>query len=250
VAKKLYEVLAIESQHKTQAQTTRTELRTTFEKKRHLFEEKRRTFQPAEEGAPPIVEEQSDIQTSIEQELRWLTALWSKAIDTSYAVAEGNTRARADVVLEDGTVLLSAVPGIALLELQKRAGELHELLAAVPTLDPAKGFKPDEDKGPGVYRARDVTKTRTKKVERFVTVAAATEQHPAQIAKVTEDIAVGTIVEQEWSALVTPARKSLLLERSDELQRAIKAALQRANAVDLPAELSECGRKLFEYVLR
>jgi hypothetical protein len=248
MAKKLYELLVVEGQLKTQASTTRAELKNTFEKKRHLFEEKRKTFTPIEAGTEPVVEEQSDIQTNVPDELKWLTTLWTKAVDTSYQVAEGNTVARADVVLDDASVLLTGVPATALLELEKRATELRDLIVAVPTLDPAKGFRPDAAKGRNVSRARDVVKKRTKKVEDHIVVVPVTEHHPAQVVKVNKDIETGTIMEQEWSGLITPAHKGRLIERAEELQRAVKTALQRANSVEV-TNGQAVGSKIFEYVL-
>src|SRR5262245_34056114 len=197
MAKKLFELLVVEGQLKTQATTTRTDLKATFERKRHLFEEKRKTFTPIDAGSEPVVEEQSDIQSTVPKELRWIAGLWSKALDASYQVTEGNALARADVVLDDGRVLLQAAPATALLELEKRAGEIRDLILAVPTLDPAKGFRPDPDRGKDIARARDVTKTRTKKVEEHLVVVPPTEQHPAQVAKVSRDLVTGTIQEQE-----------------------------------------------------
>lgn len=250
MAKKLFELLVVEGQLKTQAQATRADLRNTFEKKRHLFEEKRKTFLSSEEGGGSVVEEQSDIQTTVPDELAWLAGIWTKVIDTSYAVAVGNTQARADVVLDNGAVLLTGVPATALLELEKRAAEMEEILKSVPTLDPAKGFKADPDRGANIYRARDVSKARTKKVEEFVVVVPATTEHPAQVAKVNKDVTTGTIQEQEWSALLTPADKGVLIERAEGLRRAIKAALHRANAVSMSETLPVCGEKLFGYVLK
>jgi hypothetical protein len=249
MAKKLFELLVVEGQLKTQAQSTRADLRNTFEKKRHLFEEKRTTFTPVEEGAQAVTEEQSDIQTTIPSELQWIAALWSKAMDTSYQVAEGNTRARADVVLDSGAVLLSNVPATALLELEKRMGEVHELLLAVPTLDPAKGFKEDVERGKHIYRAREVHKTRTRKVQKPIVLFPATVEHPAQTQLISIDEPAGQLTAQEWSGLVTPAQKSAMLERAEDVRRACKAALHRANAVEMGEDLPTCGRKLFDYIL-
>lgn len=250
MAKKLYEVLVVEGQLKAQAQVTLNDLKATFEKKRHLFEEKRKTFQPIEEGAPAVTEEQSDIQSTIMSELRWLANIWLKALDTSYQVADGNTIARADVVLDNNTTLLSNVPATALLELEKRANEIQAMLASVPTLDPAKSFRPDPDKGKYIYRARDVNKKRTKKVQKHIVVVPATVEHPAQVAVVNEDIETGTIQEQEWSGLIIPAHKAQMLERAEELRRAIKAALHRANAVELTATPTPVGQKIFDYLIK
>ena len=151
-------------------------------------------------------------------------------------------------MLDDGTTLLQNVPSTALLELEKRAGEMQELLSAVPTLDPAKGFVPDPDRGQQIFRAREVRKARTKETRHHVVVPP-TEHHPAQVAVVNEDVVVGQIHEQEWSGMITPARKAELIARAEELRRAVKAALHRANAVELPATLPVCGKILFDYVL-
>lgn len=247
-AKKLFEYLVVRDQMKTQVRKLVGELANTFEKKRHLFEEKRKTFTSNGEGASPVVEEQSDIQSTVAGELKWLAEHWTKAIDVARQVEEGNTQARADVILDDGKVLLSGVPATALLELVQRADEIQHLISVVPTLDPSKAFREDKDRGENIFRARDVTKNRTKKEEKFIVVVPATEQHPAQVAKTTEDTVTGTILEQEWSGLVTPARKSEMLARAEELRRAVKAALQRANATELATE-PVAGAAIFKFVI-
>lgn len=245
---KLHELLAVEGQLKGQAQATRTDLRATFEKKRHLFEKKVVTFHPNEEGATAVTEQQSDLQSTIAKELKWIAGIWTKTLDVSYQVAEANTRARADVVLDNGTILLSAVPATALLELEKRAAEIQELIVAIPTLDPAKGFTPDPDQGTNIYRARDVSKVRTKKSPRVITLAVATVEHPTQAQLITEDVPVGKVLEQEWSGLISPSQKGDLLERAEELRRAIKSARQRANDVELQTQGVSCGAAIFGFV--
>src|SRR5207248_6321488 len=64
----------------------------------------------------------------------------------------GNRIALADVVLEDGTVLLAQVPATTLLELEKRVKEVQDLIAKILTLDPASGFEPDKERGAGIDR--------------------------------------------------------------------------------------------------
>jgi hypothetical protein len=246
---KLFELLVNHGQVKGQAQTLRGDLMTSFDKKRHLFEEKLTTFQPIEENAKPVTEAQSDIQTTVAKELRWLAQeAWTRAIDSSRQIAEGNALARADIVLDDGTVLLANVPATALLELEKTSTEIHDLFKTIPTLDPAKGFRPDPAKGPGVSIARLVQKTRTRKVVKVIVKAPATDKHPAQTEMVTVDESAGTIQEQEWSALLTPAQKSEILARAEQLKRSVKTALQRANTVTLDP-IPSTGAKVFEFVL-
>lgn len=244
---KLHELLAVEGQLKGQAQVTRTELAGTFKNKRHLFEKKVVTFLSSDEGSTAVTETQSDLQSTIPDELKWIAGIWTKALDVSYNVAEANMSARADVVMEDGTVILKGVPATALLELEKRAGEIQELVSSIPTLDPAKGFSLDTDQGKSIYKAREVTKTRTKKSPRVITLATATVEHPAQAQLINEDVPVGTVTEREWSSLITPAQKGDMLERAEALRRAIKQARQRANDFQLE-KMGNCGDVVFNFV--
>jgi hypothetical protein len=247
---KLHELLAVEGQLKGQVDKVRTELGATLEKKRHLFEAKVGTFHSNEEGVAPVTENQSDIQSTIPSELTWITGIWTKALDTSYQVAEANTKARADVILDNGTVLLKNVPATALLELEKRAAEIQNLIKVVPTLDPAKGFKLDPSAGKFVSVAREVRKNRTKKTQRPIVLYPATAEHPAQTQLLSEDVVVGTVVEQEWSGLITPTRKADLLERAEELRRAFKTARQRANDTAIEVASATCGAAIFGFVFK
>lgn len=250
---KLHELLAVEGNLKGQAATVRGNLQTTFEKKRHLFEQKLVTFTPfkevPEEGLVQTEEAQLDLQSTVYKELRWVSGIWAPALDVSAQVAEANTRARADVVLEDGMPLFRDMPATALLELEKRLAEMHALLQGVPTLDPAKGFQPDTTHGEKhVYKARPDVKIRTKKLQRPIVLHEPTVEHPAQTQLISEDVNIGRTVTQEWSGLLTPAEKSELLEKTERLQRAVKAARSRANEAEVKTDL-KIGATLFEYIL-
>lgn len=232
---KLHELLAVETNLETQANKVRADLAATFEKKRHLFEEKRIVFQSADEKTQPQIENQSDLQTTVRKELTLVQEFIGRSLDASFQVAETNTAARANVVLEDeaGTVLLRDVPATALLELEKRIAEIGTLLHAVPTLDPAKGFSPDADRGAGIYKAREVRKTRTAKQKKLFVKYEATKEHPAQTELLDQDVPTGTIQEQEWSGLITPADKSALLARLEIIARAVRRARSRANDAEV-----------------
>ena len=245
---KLHELLAVDANLKGQAQKCRTELQSTLEKKRHLFAQKLVTFTPLAEGAPAETREQSDIQTTVKKEVEWLSNIIKKAVDASYAIDVANTTAKADVVLEDGTTLLKDVPATALLQLEKRVKEVSEFIHTIPTLDPAKGFEPDTSREAGIYKAREVLKSSTQKIQEPLTLSPATKEHPAQVQLVTKDVKVGTIQELEWSSLITPALKADLLERSEALFRAITQARSRANDIEVDAKSHKIGKVLLGYV--
>lgn len=246
---KLHEILSVEGQLKTQADKVRGELATTFEKKRHLFEEKRIVSTPLGEGGLSVVESQSDIQSTVEQELKSISPFLQKALDASYQVAEANTIARADVILEDGKVLLKDVPATALLELEKRLSELLALFVSIPTLDPAKGFTIDESRAGKVYQARPVTKTRTRKDKVVLIKYEATDKHPAQTELIDKDVPVARLEENEWSGLITPARKSDFICRVEEVSRAVRQARSRANDVEVDKS-KKIGNEILTYILK
>lgn len=233
---KLHELLAVESNLETQAAKVRSDLANTFEKKRHLFEEKRSLFTPHAEGGQQVVENQSDLQSTVAKELAWVRPHIARSWDASYRVAEANMSARADIVLEDGTVIAKDVPATSLLELQKRMAEMLSLAQAIPTLDPAKGFRPDEQRGQHIYKAREVRKNRTTKQPRVIVKYEATKEHPAQTELFNVDVAIGVIEEQEWSGMMTPAEKADVLDRIEKLARAVRSARSRANEAPVDRE--------------
>ena len=52
-----------------------------------MFESKKKCFTPLEEGAATTVEEQSDIQSTVRQEIDWVTQKFAKAIDVAAYLA-------------------------------------------------------------------------------------------------------------------------------------------------------------------
>ncbi len=243
---KLHELLAVETSLENQTNQCRFELSNTFEKKRHLFEGKNVTFYPVGEGAP-VEETQLGIQTTVEKELTWIKGFIKKSLDASYQVAETNTIARADVVLDDGTVLVKDLPATALLELEKRMAELHNFVKSIPTLDPAKGFILDEAQGKGIYKAREIKKERTKKTKVVLIRYEATKEHPAQTELVDQDVPTGKIEEKEWSGLITPAQKADYINKVEVVTRAVRQARSRANEAEVDNS-KKIGDKLLSYI--
>ena len=245
---KLHELLAVEGDLRTQAESCRKDLQNTFEKKQHHFSKKLVVFKSKEEGVPDKVESQLALQSTVHRELDWISEKIAKALDAGHHIDCANTTAKADLVLEDGTVLLKSVPATSLLRLEHRVAEIRDLVHAIPTLDPAKGFEPCPDEGAGIFKAHDVSKTRTQKIQEHVIVVPATKEHPAQVAVVTKDVPVGQIEEKEWSSMITVAAKGDMLDRVEELLRAVKTARAKANEIDLDVKTNKIGDRLLDYV--
>lgn len=245
---KLHELLAVEGDLRTQAESTRKDLQNTFEKKGHHFTKKVVTFKSAVESVPDKVESQLQLQTSVGKELKWIGEKIGKAIDAGHQIDVANTTALADVILDDGTVLLKSVPATSLLRLEHRIIEARELIHSIPTLDPAKGYAPDSSEGAGIYRARDDERARTEKAFSFVVMVPPTDKHPAQVKELMGDRPVGTVVTQEWSSLITVSDKGDMLDRVESLLRAVKKARARANELDLDVRENKIGSAVLSYV--
>ena len=245
---KLHELIAVEGDAREQSAATRKELVETFKNKRHLFSEKRVTYHSNTAGIEPRTEEQSEIQSTIAQEIAWITGIFGKAVDLGFQVDEGNTAARGDIILDTGVTLAEKVPATALLQLEKRLNDLQALIEAIPTLDPAKSFKPDATRGEGYFAAREIRRPRTQKVPKVITKAEATAVHPAQAEIYHADEEIGYAIEQEWSSLITTATKGVYLERVEDLKRAVKAARARANEVAVDTKTVQIAKKLFDHV--
>ena len=247
---KLHELLAVEPNLTGQSVKTRTDLMGTFNNKKHLFQEKIVTFQPIEEGSKPVTEEQTSIQAQVRDEVKWISDILAKAIDAGYQIDVGNTLAKADIVTEDGDTIANDVPATSLLQLEKRLQEVRLLVESLPTLDPAKGFTPDPNRPKGQYISRVVNKNRTKKVEDYQVVVQPTKEHPAQIVKVTKDVVTGTISEQEWTSMISPAHKADVMAKIDVLTRAVKKARARANEQEVDVTKTKVGKKILDYIFK
>ncbi len=249
---KLHEMLAALGTVKGQAEKTRNELIATFTGKKDHFREKDVTFQSLKQnadGSTPeaVTKKELLIQTTVNEELAWITGHMSKFIDAAHGIAVANTIAKADVIL-DGQIILMDMPATSLLELEKRASEVFTLVSNIPTLDPAKGFEPDVTfRKSGVFKAREVTIENTTKLDIPLTLAEATKEHPAQVKLVTKDVVTGKTMTTEYSGLITPAQKADMLNRVEKLKVALKSARARANNTTIPVNRTKIGEALLNF---
>lgn len=249
MATKLHELLAVEPDLRTQAETCRADLKNTFEKKSHHFTKKVVTFKSKSEGVPDKIEGQLGLQTTVRKEMDWISEKLAKAMDAGHQIDCANAIAKADVVLEDGSILVKGVLTTSLMRMEHKIEALRELLKSVPTLDPAKGFAPDPDEGAGIYRARDEEKFRGEKQFEFVVMVPPSDKHPAQVKELMVDRQSGVAVTQEWSSLITVGEKGDMLDRVEEMLRAVKKARSKANSVELDVHENKIGDTVLKFVI-
>lgn len=230
---KLHEILAVEADRETAATAILAETINTLSKKPDHFQGKHSKYVPFDENAQDGEESSKDIVTTIRAKLAHCFAIAGRVLDVTATKDEANRHALACIEI-DGKAITSPLPATTLLMLESKLKKWVEVLHAIPTLAPGRNWQPDTSKGAGVFvDASPDVKFRTRKDIIHKILVPATEHHPAQIDKWSEDVKIGRITETNWSSMLSPGEKSDLIERAQNLLAATKQARQRANSVEV-----------------
>lgn len=240
---KLNQIIAVEKGIKNQQNAVITELHQQLQKG-SLLEGLARSYQPRDDEGEKLPGESKIVQVRADALIGQVATAWSQLIDVTMTKDEGNTMARADVVV-DGQTILPQVPVTSLLFLEKQLVDLHTVIKKLPTLDPAEQWHKDEAQS--CWATNPTETTRTKKIPRNHVKAAATAQHPAQVDVYMEDVIVGTWKITKYSGALPATRREQMLERVEKLQRAVKFAREQANVIECASQKG--GEKIFGYVL-
>lgn len=245
----LHEVLAVEPD-------LLKSMRKVIDEAKHTFKEKASHFVAWTKVYHSINEddiengraENHEMTTTVDEKLDYISDFIVKAIDCTAQKEATNQKASAKLSI--GVATFDNVPATLLLNLEHRTKELRELLNTIPTLQPGVDWQEDHTfNKDNVYKCHTPQETsRTKKTVRGVELSPATDRHPAQVEKVTEDVPIGKYVQTVWSGMITPAKKSRILGRLDEVEHAIKKARMRANTQAV-AKL-DIGRSLMDYIIK
>lgn len=242
---KLCQVIAVESKAKTKSHEGLTKIYHNLQKT-DLLNGFVRSYEPMEDGpnAENLPKETKKLQIKVEEILNDVQLVMTDLLDLTATKDFANCEARADVCVGD-VVLLKNVPVTHLLFLEKKLTDLHTLISKLPTLDPAEIWKYEANQG--CYVAEPKKTIRTKKTLKVLTLAPATDKHPAQAKEYTEDVPVGTWTTLQYSGALPADRVRTLLSRVETLQKAVKFAREEANSKEIqPVKIAE---KVFGYIL-
>lgn len=242
---KLHELLAAEEDARGTAKKILSEGIKTFKDKDQHFDSKLLVFQPVEENAADEVEGETVMVETISGKVKYICKIFGKYLDAVYQKELTNSEAKADIVLSDGTELAKDVPATALLSIEKELAALMVAYNAIPTLAPAIPWTDCPDKGKGIRENIDIRK-RTKKVEKHEVIVPPTDKHPAQVAKITQDVVIGNVKAIVTTSKLTPAEKSDLIARINEVKTAVKKARMRANRQEV--KVQKIADNLFDYI--
>jgi hypothetical protein len=246
---KMNQILAIEKGEKNKTYSDLTKTHHSLQTKEKLAGLSK-TYQPNDDDGEKYPDEETRVQVRAHRVVERTSKLLTKYFDIVAARDWTNCSARADIVLDSGTdnetVLVENVPAPYLLWLEKQLDDLYTFASKIPTLPAAETWE--------WYDAQDCFKTpsfrsaKMKKVSRPLIKYEATEQHPAQVEVVTEDVVVGYWTTTKYSGALEVRRMVELKERVRKLQQAVKFAREHANSVE--AEMPKVGNKILGYLFK
>jgi len=243
MTKKLNQLIAIEKSFKSEAGSVLTEIYQSVQKP-PLFTGIAKTYRPKNEDGDKLPSEGTKVQLRVKELIAEVNRSQTELFNAVGAKDRTNCVAKASVVV-DGQVLVKDVPATHLLWLEKQVLDLKTFISKLPLLDPTETWAWDANQN--CYATPPVETVRTKKVEDYKVVVQATKEHPAQIAKVTNDQLEGYWTTVKFSGAMPAQEQKELLERVEKLQRAIKTAREEANLE--PVQPLDSGSVL-EYVFR
>lgn len=209
-----------------------------------LYAGQTRTYQPRDDDGETRHPESQQVQLRAEDVLKDLREQLSRTWDLALWRDEGNTRARADVVV-DGVTLLSQVPATFLLFLEKQLNDWRTAVVKLPYLDPAETWTPDPTTG--LHRAQPVVTASSRKVMRNHTIHPGNDKHAPQVQTYTEDVPVGDWTTVKLSGALPVTRQADLVDRLDKLADAVKTAREQANLTEV--DEVRAAATLFDYLL-
>jgi len=240
--KRLNQIVAVEKSIKTQAGKVLTDAYQDLQKP-NLLQGISKTYRPKDEDGDKLPAEGTRVQLRAEEVIQEVKKSLVELFDVVGAKDATNCVARADVIV-DGKVLLKDVPATHLLWLEKQLVDLKTFVSKLPTLDPSDTWH--FDKNQNCYATEPVETALNKKINKPLTLAPATDKHPAQVQLVTEDVLAGYWTTIKYSGALPARDVKVLSERVETLQRAVKAAREEANMKEM-VEL-KTGHPILEYL--
>lgn len=230
---KLHELLAVEADKNNIATKLLDESRATLAKKPDHFMGFTKTLTYFDEKrAAENAEETKLVVSTVDENLDYTLNHVASYFDVILQKELTNQTAVADLVV-NGVTFAKDIPATFLLGMETRLKNMRALYEAIPTLPPAIDWHPDTNAGVGHYRSPKTMVPRTEKQVKFVTLAPATDKHPAQVKDWTEDVPVAKVETVSYSGMWTVEQKADALDRLDVLLQAVKKARQRANTADV-----------------
>ena len=241
----LHQLLAVETDRKQKGKVILAETINTFIKKGEHFDGLTKTYKANTEGGDQVPAQIKEVVTTVPDKLDYAKGAIINAIDAQLSKEETNASgtARAELKIGEKSFELSAT---SLLALEQQLVNIRAMYKTIPTLDPTRIWTDDTTQGNGIFMTEAEELYRTKKIHKPLTLAIATEHHPEQVELVSEDVQVGKYETVYRSGKISPARKSEMLAKIDNLIDAVKRARAKANQAEVVN--THIGKELFNFI--
>ncbi len=246
VKNQLHQLLAVESDLAQQAKAIIEETKNTFNKKQDHFDGFLKSYTPFDELGEKVEPEGKELQTTVSEKLVYAQEAVIRAIDATVSKEETNASGNAKAELKVNGKSFGIFSATSLLVLERYLTWLREEYKDIPTLDPAKSWKKDNQSGRSIYTTQPFVSYRVLRKNRPVVLAAATDKHPAQVNLVEEEVQVGKYSSVYSSGKLTPLEKSLLLGKIDALLCEVKITREKANQADVIQK--KVGKEIFDFI--
>ncbi|GAG83367.1 unnamed protein product, partial [marine sediment metagenome] len=151
------------------------------------------------------------METTVDKKLKYTINSIVNYIDAFSQKEATNQDAKADVVIDDITIVKD-VPATLLLGLEKRLNGWRDLFASIPTLTTGVEYVRDPTLGENIWKQKHSKETlRTSKTFQYKVLVEATKEHAAQIERWEEQIPVGKYIESSWAGVLSSGEKYELL---------------------------------------
>lgn len=209
----------------------------TFKQRGALFKGHSRFVKAYDEGRARELDasEHVKLEATVLARYNYLLNAVSRDILETEQVDQANAKARGSLTLGDKE--FKDIPATTLLHIENMLRDLQKVVLEMPTRESGVDWIPADEVCPGAFKTAhaDVTQ-KTEKIVYGVTLAAATDKHPAQVSPQTKDSPVANITKVSFSGALSSAEKNRLLDRVTELFTLVSQARTIANVIDVPAE--------------
>lgn len=241
----LHQQIPITADAKRRSQQVLTEVYHALQRA-ETFTGMERTYAAYADDGDRIPPEKTHVRAQAQDLIDQIKAPLIARIDAVNALDTANANAQADIVLADGTVIAREVPATVLVQLEKQLNDLRTTISAIPTLPNDTIWTARQD---GTFEAEPTTTIRNLKTQVAVTLAAATDKHPANVQLVQKDVAVGEFTTRKLSGAMPIRERKALLARLETLQSAVKVARAAANNTLVPDQPAVLGKSVVQYIL-
>lgn len=228
----LHQILAVVGPLVTQSQNILNETIYTFQKKDSHFDGLKKTYAAIDIDAGDLPGEDKEVVTTVAEKLKYTTKSFIPAVNALLSKEQTNSsgNAHATISLDGKEFELSAT---SLLALEGQLTQFRNVLKTIPTLDPTRRWDVLKNESRAILVTPEEKKIRFTKVQSPLLLAEATKEHKAQVQVVSTDKPAGTWNTLYLSGRITPAAKSDLLGRTDDLIFKVKKARSKANQADV-----------------